>query len=116
MLHASLELLEHLQLLLGDVKHDLEVPDHTLDLALKLAFFPDVQEWHDEVAQAVVNVGVCQPGEDPSPFPVLFGPEGMLGGLNMDVLAWRIIVFFCTPLTTSRIACLKSCMTSSVPS
>lgn len=45
--HASLELLKHLKLPLGDMKHDLEIPDHTSDLALKLAFFTDVKERHD---------------------------------------------------------------------
>lgn len=74
------------------MKHDLEVSDHALDLALKFAFFSNVQEWHDQVAQAVVNVSVCQPGEDPCPFPVLFGPEGVLGGLNKEMLAWRTIL------------------------
>lgn len=76
------------------MKHDLEIPDHALDLALKLAFFPDVQEWYNQVAQAVVNVSVCQPGEDSCPFPVLFGPEGMLSSLNKEILAWRIILRF----------------------
>lgn len=73
--HASLELLKHLKLPLGDVKHDLEVPDYTPDLTLKLAFFSDVKERDDQVTQAVVDVSVCQPGEDPSPLPVLFGAE-----------------------------------------
>lgn len=59
MLHASFKLLEHLELLLGDVKHDLEVSEHTFDLTLELALFSNVKERYNQVTQAVVDISMC---------------------------------------------------------
>ena len=59
MLQASFELLEHFELLLGDVKHDLEVSEHTFDLTLELAFLSNVKKRYNQVTQAVVDVSMC---------------------------------------------------------
>lgn len=41
------------------MKHDLQVPENALDLALELAFLSDVEKWYDEITQAVIDVRMC---------------------------------------------------------
>lgn len=87
MVQALLELFEDFQLLLGEVQHDLEVPEDAFDLALKFTFFSDVEKRYDEIAEAVINVRMRQTGEDSGPFPVLLRAKGMLGGLTHRLIS-----------------------------
>lgn len=73
--HSLLVFFKDVFLIHRDPKHDIKVSDHTFDLTLQLAFLSDVKKWHNEIAHAVVHVGVRQAGEYPRPFPVLLGSE-----------------------------------------
>lgn len=59
MLQSLLEPLRDLFLFRRDSMHDLQISIYALDLPLKLAFFSNVKERYDEVAEAVVDVGMC---------------------------------------------------------
>lgn len=89
-MQAPLELFKDLQLLLGDVEHDLEVPEDAFNLALKLTLFSYVEKRDDEIAEPVIYVRMREPGEDSGPFPVLLCTKGMLGGLaHRFISGWK---------------------------